>query len=179
VQVVFTFRIHPFIPVFIGGDSINVRQYRRGNLKWTIQRNWLHRITKTQDEDKQNTKTKHNMCWTPPYTRRRQTKQKTQHNMCWTPPYTRRRQTKQKTQHNTKTKHNMCWTPPYTRHKTKFSPSEYIRSFPFLLGVVRVAQFFVYCVAICRPLFVCHFFLFVIELFVILRFIAFDYHLVF
>jgi hypothetical protein len=80
---------------------------------------------------------------------------------------------------NTKTKHNMCWTPPYTRHKTKFSPSEYIRSFPFLLGVVRVAQFFVYCVAICRPLFVCHFFLFVIELFVILRFIAFDYHLVF
>jgi hypothetical protein len=133
VQLVFTFRIHPFIPVFIGGDSINVRQYRRGNLKWTIQRNWLHRVTKTQDEDKQ----------------------------------------------NTKTKHNMCWTPPYTRHKTKFSPSEYIRAFPFLLGVVRVAQFFVYCVAICRPLFVCHFFLFVIELFVILRFIAFDYHLVF
>ena len=115
MQVVFTFQIHPFIPVFIGGDSINVRQYRRGNLKWTIQRNWLHRITKTQDEDKQNTKTKHNMCWTPPYTRRRQTKQKTQHNMCWTPPYTRRRQTKQKTQHN------MCWTPPYTRHKTKTS----------------------------------------------------------
>jgi len=77
------------------------------------------------------------MCWTPPYTRRRQTKQKTQHNMCWTPPYTRRRQTKQK--HNAlcvghhltqdtrrrhtkqKTQHNMCWTPPYTRHKTKTS----------------------------------------------------------
>jgi hypothetical protein len=43
------------------------------------------------------------MCWTPPYTRRRQTK----HNMCWTPPCTRRRQTK----------HNMCWTPPCTRRR--------------------------------------------------------------
>ena len=114
--------------------SINVRQYRRGNLKWTIQRNWQHRITKTQVEDKQ----------------------------------------------NTKSKHNMCWTPPYTRHKTKFSPSEYIRSFPFLLGVIRVAQSFVFCIAICRPLFVyIIFFLFVIELLALLRFIAFDYHLVF
>ena len=81
--------------------SINVRQYRRGNLKWTIQRNWQHRITKTQDEDKQNTKTKHNMCWKPPYTRRRQTKQKTQHNMCWTPPYTRHKMNSKKLKHST------------------------------------------------------------------------------
>jgi hypothetical protein len=34
------------------------------------------------------------MCWTPPYTRPRQTKQKTYHNMCWIPPYTRRKEKK-------------------------------------------------------------------------------------
>jgi hypothetical protein len=32
-------------------------------------------------------------------TRRRQTHQKTQHNMCWTPPYTKRRQTNKYTLH--------------------------------------------------------------------------------
>jgi len=32
---------------------INVREYRRGNHKWPIQRNWRHRVHKTQDEDKQ------------------------------------------------------------------------------------------------------------------------------
>jgi hypothetical protein len=32
---------------------INVREYRRGNHKWSIQRNWRHRVHKTQDEDKQ------------------------------------------------------------------------------------------------------------------------------
>jgi alpha-D-ribose 1-methylphosphonate 5-triphosphate synthase subunit PhnG len=65
---------------------------------------------------------------------------KTNHNMCWTPPYTRRRQNtpqyvldttmhKAKTKHTTicvghhhaqgedKTNHNMCWTPPYTRRR--------------------------------------------------------------
>jgi hypothetical protein len=31
-------------------------------------------IHKTQDEDKQNKKTQHNICWTPPYTRWRQKK---------------------------------------------------------------------------------------------------------
>jgi len=31
----------------------------RGNQKWTIQRNWQHRVHKT--------KTQHNMCWTPLY----------------------------------------------------------------------------------------------------------------
>jgi hypothetical protein len=39
--------------------QINVREYRRGNRKWTIQRNWQHRST---------TKTQHNMRWTPLYT---------------------------------------------------------------------------------------------------------------
>ena len=34
---------------------INIREYRRGNHKWTIQRKYQH---KTQDEDKQ--KKKHN-----------------------------------------------------------------------------------------------------------------------
>ena len=35
---------------------INVREYRSGNQKWTIQRNWQHWVHKTQDEDKQNNK---------------------------------------------------------------------------------------------------------------------------
>jgi hypothetical protein len=42
--------------------SINVREYRRGNQKRTIQRNWQHRVHKTK---KNKTKTQHNMCWTP------------------------------------------------------------------------------------------------------------------
>ena len=32
--------------------SINVREYRRGNQKWTIQRHWQHWVHKTPDEDK-------------------------------------------------------------------------------------------------------------------------------
>ena len=35
--------------------SINVREYRWGNQKWTIQRNWQHWVHKTQ-EDKQSKK---------------------------------------------------------------------------------------------------------------------------
>jgi hypothetical protein len=31
----------------------NVRENRRGNQQWTIQRNWQHWVHKTQDEDKQ------------------------------------------------------------------------------------------------------------------------------
>jgi hypothetical protein len=38
---------------------MDIRDYRRGNQKWTIQRNWQHRVHKTQDEDKQNKHTKH------------------------------------------------------------------------------------------------------------------------
>jgi len=43
---------------------INVREYRRGNQKRTIQRNWQHRVYKTK---KNKTKTQHNMHWTPLY----------------------------------------------------------------------------------------------------------------
>ena len=32
--------------------NINAREYRRGNQKRTIQRNWQHRLHKTQDENK-------------------------------------------------------------------------------------------------------------------------------
>ena len=43
--------------------EINVSEYRRDNKKWTIQRNWQHRVHNTKDEEKQNkTKTQHNMC---------------------------------------------------------------------------------------------------------------------
>ena len=44
--------------------EINVREYRRGNPKRTIQRNWQHRVHKTKINK---TKTQHNMCWTPLY----------------------------------------------------------------------------------------------------------------
>jgi hypothetical protein len=40
------------------------REYRSGNLKWTIQRNWQHKVHKTK---KNKAKTQHNMCWTPLY----------------------------------------------------------------------------------------------------------------
>ena len=36
---------------------INVRKTQRNNQEWTIQRNWQNRARKTQEEDKQNTKT--------------------------------------------------------------------------------------------------------------------------
>ena len=44
--------------------QINVREYRSGNQKWTIQRNWQHRVHKTK---KNKAQTEHNMCWTPLY----------------------------------------------------------------------------------------------------------------
>jgi len=37
-------------------QTINVREYRRGNQKWTIQKNWQHNYG-TQDEEKQNKNT--------------------------------------------------------------------------------------------------------------------------
>ena len=43
--------------------AINVREYRRGNQKWTIQRNWQHRAHKTKINK---AKTQQNICWTPP-----------------------------------------------------------------------------------------------------------------
>jgi hypothetical protein len=36
-------------------NKINVREYRRGNQKWAIQRNWQHRIHKTQKRQTKNT----------------------------------------------------------------------------------------------------------------------------
>ena len=39
-----------------------IREYRRGNQKRTIQRDWQDRIHKTK---KNKTKKQHNMCWTP------------------------------------------------------------------------------------------------------------------
>jgi hypothetical protein len=34
-------------------QKINIRENRRGNKEWTIQRNWQHWVDKTQDEDEQ------------------------------------------------------------------------------------------------------------------------------
>ena len=34
------------------------------NQKWTIQKNWHHRVHKTKTSK---TRTQHNMCWTPLY----------------------------------------------------------------------------------------------------------------
>ena len=31
-------------------NKINIREYRRGNQQWTIQRKWQHRVHKTQDK---------------------------------------------------------------------------------------------------------------------------------
>ena len=36
--------------------KINVRENRRGNQQWTIQRHWYHWEHKIQDEDKRNKK---------------------------------------------------------------------------------------------------------------------------
>jgi hypothetical protein len=40
------------------------RKYRRSNQKWTIHRNWQHRVHKMK---KNKNKTQHNMCLTPIY----------------------------------------------------------------------------------------------------------------
>jgi len=45
-------------------SQINVREYQRDNQKWTIQRNWQHRVHKRK---KNKTKTQHTMCLTPLY----------------------------------------------------------------------------------------------------------------
>ena len=42
----------------------NVREYRRDTQKWTIQRNWQHRVHKAK---KNKTKLQHNRCYTPLY----------------------------------------------------------------------------------------------------------------
>ena len=71
--------------------------------------------SKTQDEDTQSKI--HNTILD---TTMHKMKIKTKHNMCWTPPCTRRRQTKQQKQKNNKENHNMCWTSLLTicnKHK--------------------------------------------------------------
>ena len=42
--------------------SINAREHRRGNQKCTIQRNWQHRVHKTQGEEKHNKNTTQSIC---------------------------------------------------------------------------------------------------------------------
>jgi hypothetical protein len=119
-------------------------------------------IHKTQDEDKQiknitqhvldttihktkSNKTKHNMWWTPQYTRHKtksnKTKNKTQYVVDTTIHKTKdedkqnkkqntifvghhHTQDKRRSQTKQKTQHNMCWTPLYTRHKTKTNKIE-------------------------------------------------------
>ena len=39
---------------FLLSEGINVREYRRGNQTWTIQRNWQHRAHKDEDTQKKN-----------------------------------------------------------------------------------------------------------------------------
>ena len=48
--------------IYSDESIITVRKNRRG--KWTIQRNWQHRVYKTKTNK---TKTQHNICWTPLY----------------------------------------------------------------------------------------------------------------
>ena len=45
--------------------QINVREDRKNNQQWTIQRNWQHRVHKTKTNK---TKTQHNMHWAQLYT---------------------------------------------------------------------------------------------------------------
>jgi hypothetical protein len=52
----------PVIEMSILYMLVNVRKYRRGNQKWTIQRNWQHRVHNTK---KSKTKTQRTMRWTP------------------------------------------------------------------------------------------------------------------
>jgi len=54
-------------------NYINVREYRKGNQKWTIQKNWQHRVHKTKDNKK---RTQHNMYWTPLYSKKKHKQRK-------------------------------------------------------------------------------------------------------
>ena len=53
-----------FISQFVKYVKVKIREHRRGNQKWTIQRNWQHRVHNTKNNK---TKTQHNVCWTPHY----------------------------------------------------------------------------------------------------------------
>ena len=67
---------------------------------------------KSQDEDKESKI--HNTILD---TTMHKMKTEKKHNMCWTPPCTRRRQTKQQQQNNNKENHNMCRTSLFTVRK--------------------------------------------------------------
>ena len=41
--------------------EINTREYRRGNQKWIIQRNWQHRVLRIHKTKKNKAKIQHNM----------------------------------------------------------------------------------------------------------------------
>jgi hypothetical protein len=43
----------PVVGELMSLPPVSIREYRRGNQKWTIQRNCHHTVHKTQDEDKQ------------------------------------------------------------------------------------------------------------------------------
>jgi hypothetical protein len=45
IQIIFVTVIWNILVLFF---EINVREYRRDNQKWTIQRNWHHRVQKTK-----------------------------------------------------------------------------------------------------------------------------------
>jgi hypothetical protein len=49
------FLIYIYIYSWSLNFNINVRETRRGNHIWTVQRQWQHWVNKTQDEDKKNT----------------------------------------------------------------------------------------------------------------------------
>jgi hypothetical protein len=56
--------IYPVSGCFDTIQYIHVTEYRNGNQKWPIQKNWQDMINKTK---KNKTKTQHNMSWTPLY----------------------------------------------------------------------------------------------------------------
>ena len=59
--------IRYFIGIWISlYKDVIVGEFRRRNQKWTIQRNWQHRVHKTK---RNKTKTQHNRCWTPLYSK--------------------------------------------------------------------------------------------------------------
>ena len=53
--------------------KINVREYRRGNQKWTIQRNWQHRDNKPNPPTSYQSKPKFSVKTTDPFQSQRQT----------------------------------------------------------------------------------------------------------
>ena len=53
----FNYQSKPIFHCFSLFHELNIRENRRGNQEWTIQRHWQYWVHKTRDEDKRNTKT--------------------------------------------------------------------------------------------------------------------------